>query len=270
MTGSEIRMSRLLQKGRNAVVVAVDHGEFFGPLPGLEDLPSAVGRLSEADGILMAPGMVSHCRATFFGKKAPALVVRMNWASSYAFQWNYNESHHAPVVPPDEVLALGADFGLASCVLKTGSEGVDADNIRVFAEIMRAKRHAGLPVVGEYYPVHRERLDEKQLHEQVAVACRVMAELGADAVKTFYTGKRFREIVAAVPIPVLVLGADKTATELAALELAGAAVQDGARGVFFGRNVVQSSDPARFLKALKRVVTKGAAASDAARDAGFV
>lgn len=94
-------------------------------------------------------------------------------------------------------------------MLKTKDEKIDTGNIKVFADIIKAKRHCGLPVVGEYYPVHKESLSAEQLHSQVAVACRVMSEVGADAVKTFYTGKKFREIVAATPIPVLVLGADK-------------------------------------------------------------
>jgi DhnA family fructose-bisphosphate aldolase class Ia len=117
--------------------------------------------------------------------------------------------------------------------------------------------------------VHRESLSDAQLHDQVAVACRVMCEVGADAVKTFYTGKRFREIVASVPIPVLVLGADKLETETDALQLAYDAVNDGARGVFFGRNVFQAKDPARFLQALKRVVKQGVTPSTAARESGL-
>jgi class I fructose-bisphosphate aldolase len=269
MMGRDIRLARLLPKGENAVVVAVDHGEFFGMTPGLANLPQVVESLMEADGILMSPGMVEHCVASFCRKDRPALVVRMNWSSSYAFQWDYNDAFHASILPPEEALALGVDIGLASCILKTGNERTDRDNIQVFADLIRAKRHCGLPVVGEYYPVHRESLSNEQLHDQVAVACRVMSEVGADAVKTFYTGKRFREIVAAMPIPVLVLGADKLDTETAALQLAYDAVNDGARGVFFGRNVFQAKDPARFLQALKRVVKQGVAPSTAARDTGL-
>jgi len=93
-----------------------------------------------------------------------------------------------------------------------------------------------------------------------------MSEIGADAVKTFYTGKKFREIVDSTPIPVLVLGADKTNKETEALQLAYDAVNGGARGVFFGRNVIQARNPANFLKALKKVIKLGTEPSTAARD----
>ncbi|OGO81598.1 MAG: hypothetical protein A2Y21_03805 [Clostridiales bacterium GWC2_40_7] len=266
MIGKDIRFARLLQRGENAVVVAVDHGEFFGPLPGLVDLPKVVESIKEADGILMAPGMVEHCGATFCKTDRPTLIVRLNWASSYAFQWNYNDSYHTEIISPEEALALGVDLGLASCVLKTGNEKTDTGNIKVFADIIKSKRHCGLPIVGEYYPVHKESLSINQLHDQVGVTCRVMSEVGADAVKTFYTGKRFREIVASTPIPVLVLGADKMDKEIQALQLAYDAVNDGARGVFFGRNVIQAKNPTNFLKALKKVVKQGIEPTVAAKE----
>ncbi len=34
VTGESIRLSRLFSEGKNAVVVAVDHGLYFGPLAG--------------------------------------------------------------------------------------------------------------------------------------------------------------------------------------------------------------------------------------------
>ena len=83
---------------------------------------------------------------------------------------------------------------------------------------------------------------------------RIMAELGADMVKTFYTGESFATVTAGTPIPILALGAKKTKFEKDALRLAASAVRDGARGVVFGRNVVQAREPERFLDALKEVV----------------
>jgi putative autoinducer-2 (AI-2) aldolase len=82
----------------------------------------------------------------------------------------------------------------------------------------------------------------------------MIAELGADLVKTFYTGKRFSEIVAATPVPILALGAKKLPKESDALKLAADAIEAGARGIVFGRNVLQSKEPSRLLDALKEVV----------------
>jgi fructose-bisphosphate aldolase / 2-amino-3,7-dideoxy-D-threo-hept-6-ulosonate synthase len=151
-------------------------------------------------------------------------------------------------------------------VLKTGNEKTDTENIKVFADMVKAKRHCGLPFVGEYYPVHKEDLSTNELHEQVAVVCRVMSEIWANAVKTFYTGRKFREISDVTPIPILVLGAEKMERDIDALHMAYDAVNGGAREVFFGRNVIQAKNPTNFLKPLKKVVNEGREPSDVARE----
>jgi len=269
MVGLDIRFKRFLPEGENVVVVAIDHGEFFGPTVGLEDLAAATKKLGGADGLLIAPGAAKICADDFAKKGAPLMVMRLNWASSYAFQWDYNDSYSASIVSPEEALALGVDIGLASCVIKAKDESVDAGNVQVFADIIKAKRHAGLPVIGEYYPVNRKSLDDDALTNQVAVACRVMSEIGADGVKTFYTGKRFAEVIKTTPIPVMVLGADKMENEIDALQVAFDATQVGARGVFFGRNVTQAKDPEAFLEALKLVVKQGVMPESAAKQCGI-
>lgn len=75
-------------------------------------------------------------------------------------------------------------------------------------------------------------------------------------------------IVESVKVPVVVLGAAKK-TELSALQMVESAVNSGARGVAFGRNIFQAADPAVFLKGLKEVVRKQATAKDAARKYGL-
>ena len=92
----------------------------------------------------------------------------------------------------------------------------------------------------------------------------MVAELGADIIKTFYTC-RFSEVTACCPVPILGLGAEKTPTQLQALELAERIVQDGGRGVVFGRNAIQVPDPAAFQRALCDVVQRGVAAAAASQ-----
>jgi DhnA family fructose-bisphosphate aldolase class Ia len=87
--------------------------------------------------------------------------------------------------------------------------------------------------------------------------CRIACELGADAIKTFYTGERFADVTGGVPIPVFALGAEKLEREVDALELAHKAVRAGARGIVFGRNIIQAPDSAKVLGALKAVVQDG-------------
>ncbi len=83
-TGESIRLARLFSEGKNAVIVAVDHGLYFGPLAGMIDLPSVIDKVAGADAILMAPGMPAHCQSVFSKRGAPACIIRLNWGSNYA------------------------------------------------------------------------------------------------------------------------------------------------------------------------------------------
>lgn len=264
MLGHDIRFSRFLKDGENTVVVALDHGVCAGPNAGNWDLPGVVGKFTEADGLLLSSGMAETCRDAFLGRGAPALLLRLTWFSPYA-PWGYDGSYEAMVLSPGEAAAMGADAALASCNLKSGDERTDTENVKLFSEIVRGKRACGLPVLGEYYPANGDTAPREEIHDDVVNVARILSELGADGVKTFYTGKKFRQAVTAASVPVLVLGSGKM-TEPKALQQAYDAVNDGARGVFYGRNVTLANDPKKFLSALIKVVKKGIEPSTAMRE----
>lgn len=263
MTGKQIRLNRLFSGG-NAVVVAVDHGEFDGPLPGMVNLPEAVKNIDPSvDAVLLSPGMLSHCGHVFAHKGAPLAMVRMNWSSHFCFGWSYSEGVAVPSACAAEMAAAGADLALACLTLRTGSETADAANVQVFSKVVSEANRLGLPVVGEYFPAATHRLSEEELHHEILKGCRIAAELGADLIKTFYTCK-FTEVTESCPVPILGLGAEKTPRQVEALELAANIVRDGGKGVVFGRNAVQVPDPAAFQRALGDVVKRGVTPSDAA------
>jgi DhnA family fructose-bisphosphate aldolase class Ia len=263
-TGQQIRLARLFDRGSNAVVVAVDHGLYNGPRPGFNDLPTAVRSLGAADAILVSPGMAAHLQAAFSHRGAPAMIVRLNWGTQYATQWGYHESRSVPVLSAAEAVALGADIVLVGMSIHTGSEEVDSENVEVVGRAVSQARSAGVPIVGEVYPAGHEDIPAEQRHQQTAIGCRIVAELGVDLVKAFYTGEHFSEIAAATPVPVLALGSRKLPRERDALQLAATVIGAGARGVVFGRNVLQARSPIRFLLALRAVVREAVPADEAA------
>ena len=262
MSGKAIRMGRFLGAGRNVALVAIDHGAEFGPIDGLTDVPTTLGKLAGADGILLNPGLVGDCANFFSAPDSPAMIVRLTWTSSYCFPWDYKEAHTCAVQGADDALAAGADAVMACCNLQSGDESLDTDNVALFAELAADAASAGVPMIGEVYPLEAEHLPEEELHMRVLRGARIVAELGADAVKTFYTGERFAEVVEGAGVPVFCLGASKT-DEMGALTKAHEAVSAGARGVVFGRNVFQAADPVKFLSALAKVVHKEATPKEA-------
>ena len=158
---------------------------------------------------------------------------------------------------------------IGSLSLKNPGESEDAENVRVFSACVSQKRVLGIPLVGEVYPTGGDDHKPEELQEEIFIGCRIIAELGADLVKTFYTGQGFSQVVAATPVPILALGAKKLARESDALKLAADAVTAGARGIVFGRNVIQSAAPDRLIDALKEVVKEFKAPDEVARKFGL-
>src|SRR3972149_2182366 len=87
-----------------------------------------------------------------------------------------------------------------------------------------------MPLVCEVYPIGGDFAAPEELQSQVEIGCRMAAELGADMIKTFFTGKDFAKIAAATPIPIFVLGALKKPRERDALTVAAQAIGSGAAG----------------------------------------
>lgn len=265
LDGRGLRLQRLMGDGR-AVIVAIDHGLFDGPIPGMEDLPATTAKINPAvDAVLLAPGMIRHCSSIFAGVKRPLAVVRLNWNTVYCFKFAYTGAKSVFSFDPLDALREGMDIALVSLTLQTGDEQRDAANVEVFSKLTNACHALGIPVIGEYFPTGHAAMSPEQLHRDVLIGSRVVAELGADAIKTFYTHE-FKAVAESCPVPVFGLGAEKLPTQLDALALAQREVEHGAGGVVFGRNAIQVPNPFAFQAALCDVVKHGKTAADACRE----
>ena len=102
----------------------------------------------------------------------------------------------------------------------------------------------------------------------VAHAARVGAELGADIIKTVYTGdiNSFRKVVRGCPVPIVIAGGPKMATDRDVLQMASDAIKAGAIGVSIGRNIFQHRNPTGMTRALAKIVHEGASVERAMRE----
>lgn len=269
MNGRDIRLGRLFSDRNRSVIIACDHGMFDGPHAGMEDLATMLQRVGDGpDAILLAPGMLRHTQAYFGRRQAPAAVVRINYNSVFAFHWGYRDAAISPLFDPADAVAMGADAVLVCVTLQTGCQQRDSRNAEIFADLCVKAHRLGLPVVGEYFPHSHLEKEAEAFHQEVLIGTRMLAELGADCIKTFYT-HRFEEVTRTSPVPILGLGAEKTPTDRDALLLAEKQARAGAGGVVFGRNAVQATHPPAFIAALHEVVKGGLTAEEAARQFGL-
>ena len=91
-------------------------------------------------------------------------------------------------------------------------------------------------------------------------------ELGVDIVKTFYTGsaETFAQVVeTAAPALVVAAGGPRLETDADVLCMAYDVVQARAAGITFGRNIWQSEEPSRMIRALRHIVHDGGSVDEA-------
>jgi len=257
MDDHNLFLSRFFSTGP-AIVIAFDHGMFDGPIPGVDKVAQIPPRiLPDVDGVLMSPGMLRDIGKTLCGhRNSPMPIVRINWSTIYCFDWNYHSGDTVSAFSPANALKTGAQMVLISLSLQTGSQQRDAKNIEIFSRLCNQAHDLGLPVIGEYFPVDDENMSAEDMHSEVKIGCRILYELGADVIKTFYTNQ-FEEIVAGCPTPILALGGKRLPTDLDALQYARQQIQSGAAGIVFGRNVIQSARPVALQQALIDVVKQG-------------
>ena len=268
MDGRAIRLERLVGDGR-AVIIAFDHGLFDGPVSGMEDLPATAAKINPlVDAALLAPGMVRHCGGLFARPKRPLCVTRLNWNTVYCFKLNYRSALSVESYGVEEALREGMDIALVSLTLQTGDEERDADNVEIFSRLTTDCHALGIPVIGEYFPTGHEEMTPQRLHDDILLGCRIVTELGADAIKTFHTVD-FKAVTSSCPVPVFGLGAERLPTQRDALELAAREIADGARGVVFGRNAIQVPDPMAFQAALCEVVKNDAPVDEVVKTHGL-
>lgn len=271
MSGKNIRLQSLFKNKKNLVISALDHVVEYGVQPGIEDARKAIENCLATDALLLPRFMLKRNWDLFGKVNAPVPVVRINWSASFYYPLEYREGFTTVCTNVEEAVEAGAGAVICSLFLEEkDNREMEVNNVALFSEVVRQKEKLGIPLIGECYVVEHKDKTPQQVHAKVKRISRIMAELGADLIKTFYTGKAFHEVVENTPVPVFTIGAEKLDTDLAVLEKAYDSVAQGARGIIFGRNIFMADSPKILTKALNDVINKGLEPAQAAEKYGLV
>lgn len=248
--GKSVRLNRILRDSkRKALVVAFDHGMVLGPITGTTNPLEQIQKFADAgvNGILMNFGMLRHARGILCDP-APALILRLDWTTAWSAVESGAKLHTELLGRPEDALRNGADAVLTYLFIGTGDLEFEAKEIARNAEVARECERLGIPLIVETL-ARGKAVSNPTSPEWIKLHNRIAAEIGADVIKTEYTGDviTMREVVAICPIPILVLGGERRSEEAATEAIRGIA-QSGAAGIFFGRNVFQAPDVTTFLK----------------------
>jgi DhnA family fructose-bisphosphate aldolase class Ia len=259
--GKKIRLRHILgNPDRRALIVAFDHALVLGPISGTEDPLGKIRGFAEADvdAILLNLGLIRQLAASPLDFGLPTIIARIDWTTVWAVMRDggQGELRSSLIAHPEDALRHGADAVLTYMVVGTGDADFEAKEISRTAAVARECERAGIPLIVESL-ARGQQVDNPGGPKWLNLHTRMAVELGADAVKTDYSGdpESMRSVVEGCPIPILVLGGSRQASDEDALAVARGAVQAGAAGVFFGRNVFQSDNMHSFLRQARAILT---------------
>lgn len=230
-------MERILdRKSGHTVIVPMDHGVTVGPIQGLEDLPKAVDDVAKggADAVLIHKGMVQYGHRGYGADVG--LIIHLSGGTSLG----PDKNNKVLVCTVKEAVRLGADA--VSVHINVGADN-ESKMLEDLGFITKKCTEYGMPLLAMMYPRGKDIKSEHDV-KYVKHAARLGAELGADLIKTVYTGdkKSFREVVEGCPAPIVIAGGPKIDSEASLLKMIEDAMECGAAGVSIGRNVFQADN----------------------------
>ncbi len=262
--GKSVRIERIKnRKTGRIIIVPMDHGVSSGPIRGLTDMPVIVNKVADggANAVLLHKGII-RVGHRGYGKDI-GLIMHLSASTSLAPDPN-NKVLTASV---EEAIKLGAD--VVSVHINIGAEN-EADMLEILGEVSEECMEWGMPLLAMMYPRGR-KVDEMGGEHNVEVvkhAARVGAELGADIIKTNYTGDpdSFKEVTKGCPVPVVIAGGPKMDTPEDVLQMIRDAIDAGGIGTSIGRNVFQAEEPIKMVRAMARIVHDGYEVDEAIKE----
>jgi fructose-bisphosphate aldolase/2-amino-3,7-dideoxy-D-threo-hept-6-ulosonate synthase len=262
--GTDARLDRIGTAGKH-LIVPMDHGITLGAVKGLVDIESTIDAVTSggADAILTQKGVAPRVHDN---NNDAGYIVHLNGSTSIG----PDEMDKRPTGTVTEAIRAGADA--VSFHINVGSE-YEPDQITQLAEVTETATEYGMPVLAMTYARGhdvRDQDDPEGFAEDLGHAVRLGEELGADVIKTAYSGDpgTFERVVESTRLPVVIAGGSK-GTDTETLSMVRGAIDAGAAGVSMGRSIFQHDDPGAITEGVAAVIHDGASPEDAASRAGL-
>lgn len=247
--GMRHRLSRIFGPDGHTAMLAFDHGYFQGPTRGLERVDLSIVPLAPyADALMATRGIL---RSVVPASCSNALVVRASGGASILRELSSER------IAMDMADAARIDAAAVAVQCFIGGEG-ETQSIQNLTQQIDAGLQYGIPVLGVTAVGKELARDARYL----GLATRILAELGAQLVKTYFCDEGFTEVTAGCPVPIIMAGGKKLPAK-DALEMAWKAMDQGAAGVDMGRNIFQRTAPVAMIQAVRAVVHEGATVDSA-------
>ncbi|MDR1431022.1 MAG: 3-hydroxy-5-phosphonooxypentane-2,4-dione thiolase [Propionibacteriaceae bacterium] len=238
--GMRHRLARIFGSDGRTAMLAFDHGYFQGPTSGLERIDLNIVPLAPyVDALMATRGII---RSVVPADCDNALVLRASAGPSILKEL----SNERLAMTIEDAVRVDA-AGVAVQVFVGGEH--ETQSIQNLTTMVDAGLAVGIPVLG----VTAVGKDMVRDARYFGLATRIIAELGAQMVKTYFVETDFEQVTAGCPVPIIMAGGKKLPV-LDALTMAYRAMQAGAAGVDMGRNIFQRGNPTAMVQAVRGVV----------------
>lgn len=236
-------MNNIFREDGRTLIFAFDHGAFMDPTKGMENPGQILAQVIEggADAVMTTVGVIKTYAASFARKGLGWILTVLDRSPQTA----------------EKSVSLASKLGVDAVkfFVTMGGE-TERNDLEILWALTTVAEEYGMPVLAEMYPIKNEKNPDPLSAENIKKVSRIGAEYGADFIKTFYTGsvESFRTVVSACPVPVVVLGCEKTASDLDLLHAVFYSVRAGGAGAAIGRNIFDHVNPKAMTKALSMVI----------------
>lgn len=257
--GLDARLDRIGTDDRY-LIVPMDHGITMGAVTGLKDIESTIDGVTRAgaDAVLTQKGIAPRVHQNANGA---GYIVHVNASTTIG----PDENDKRVTCSVEEAIRAGADA--VSFHINVGST-YEPGQLEDLAELTGEAARFGLPVVAMAYA--RGPGVEGDDPEALGHAVRLAEEVGADIVKTGYSGDAasFEHVVESTRLPVVIAGGSK-GTDRETVEMVRGTVDAGGAGVSMGRSIFQHENPETITRAVSGVIHDDLDVEAALRAAGL-
>jgi fructose-bisphosphate aldolase / 2-amino-3,7-dideoxy-D-threo-hept-6-ulosonate synthase len=258
-SGKTRRLRRIMQQDNCTLIVPMDHGVTIGPIQGITNMQRITDQLvkGKADAILVHKGIAKNIDVGDSG-----LIVMLSGMSNLS----PNVNGKVQVCSVQEAIRIGADA--VSVHVNVGAQDEDK-MLQNLGKVSDECDTYGIPLLAMMYP-RGPKIQNEHAPDMVAHAARIGAELGADIIKTNYTGsiETFKGVIESCPVPVVIAGGPKCKTLQEIFQTTFDSKKAGAAGLSIGRNVFQCDNPTQIVKALSAIVHQNASVEQALKILG--
>jgi class I fructose-bisphosphate aldolase len=268
------RLNRLFGADGHCFDVAIDHG-FFNEstfLAGIEDIAAAVRTIvaSAPDAIQLTVGQAWHLQS-LPGKSKPSLVLRADVANVYGKVLPAHLFSAMIADPVEQALRLDAACVVVNLLLLPDQPEVHHECVNNICALKPQCERFGMPLMVEPLVMQANQRAGGYMVDgditKILPLVRQAVELGADVIKADPcddVGEYHRIIEIAGSAPVLVRGGARAA-DVEILRRTYEVMRQGARGIVYGRNVIQHTSPQGMTRALMAIVHDNSTPEQAAR-----